>query len=71
MLRGSSWSPTPSEGPHLETSADEEWSRRRIFDDASDREEVEQESIEMQREVGHGTGFSLEKSILVTQADWV
>ncbi len=50
MLRGSSWSPTPSEGPHLETSADEEWSRRRIFDDASDREEVEQESIEMQRE---------------------
>ncbi len=50
MLRGPSWSPTPSERSHLEIPADEEWSRRKIFDDASDREDVEQETVEMQRE---------------------
>ncbi|KAF8507062.1 hypothetical protein F5888DRAFT_1798259 [Russula emetica] len=50
VLRGPSWSPTPSERSRLETQADEEWSRRRILDDASDREDVEQDSIEMQRE---------------------
>ena len=50
MLRGPSWSPTPSEHSHLETPADEEWCRRKVFDDASDREDVEQDSIEMQRE---------------------
>ena len=49
-LRGPSWSPTPSERSNAETLADEEWCRRRISDDASDREDVEQESIEMQRE---------------------
>ena len=50
MLRGPSWSPTPSERSNVETLADEEWSRRKMSDDASDREDVEQESIEMQRE---------------------
>lgn len=49
VLRGPSWSPTPSERSQLETTADEEWSRRKIFDDASDREDIEQDS-EMQRE---------------------
>lgn len=50
VLGGPSWSPTPSERSHLEVPGDEECSRRKIFDDASDREDIEQESIEMQRE---------------------
>jgi tyrosine-protein phosphatase len=50
VLHSPSWSPTPSERSNVDTQADEEWSRRRILDDASDREDVEQESIEMQRE---------------------
>jgi tyrosine-protein phosphatase MSG5 len=51
VLRGPSSSPTPSERSRLEASIDEDWSRRRkMLDDTSDREEVEQESIEMQRE---------------------
>jgi len=51
VLRGPSSSPTPSERSHLEASADEEWCRRRkMIDDASDREDVGQESSEMQRE---------------------
>jgi tyrosine-protein phosphatase MSG5 len=49
-LCGPSWSPTPSERSNLEASADEEWCRRRMLDDASDREDVEKESTEMQRE---------------------
>jgi tyrosine-protein phosphatase len=51
VLRGPSSSPTPSERSRLEASSDEDWSRRRkLLDEASDREEVEQESVEMQRE---------------------
>ncbi|KAI0257512.1 hypothetical protein BJV78DRAFT_1278022 [Lactifluus subvellereus] len=51
VLRGPCRSPTPSERSHLEAAADEEWSRRRkMLDDASDREDVEQESIAIQRE---------------------
>ena len=51
VLRGPCRSPTPSERSHLEAAADEEWSRRRkLLDDASDREDVEQESIAIQRE---------------------
>jgi tyrosine-protein phosphatase MSG5 len=51
VLRGPYRSPTPSERSYLEAIADEEWSRRRkLLDDASDREDVEQESVEVQRE---------------------
>ncbi|KAI0004290.1 hypothetical protein BJV74DRAFT_810429 [Russula compacta] len=51
VLRGPSWSPTPSERSYLGPPSDEEWCRRRkMLDDAPDREDVGQESVEMQRE---------------------
>ncbi|KAH9968922.1 hypothetical protein BC827DRAFT_296982 [Russula dissimulans] len=53
VLRGPCGSPTPSERSRLEASADEEWSRRRkLLDEASDREDVGQEGlgVDMQRE---------------------
>jgi tyrosine-protein phosphatase MSG5 len=52
VLRGPYRSPTPSERSRLEAAADEEWSRRRklLDDEATDREDVERESVEIQRE---------------------
>ncbi|KAI0001981.1 hypothetical protein BJV77DRAFT_970572 [Russula vinacea] len=45
-LCGPSWSPTPSERSNLEASADEEWCRRRMFEDASDREDALDKAME-------------------------
>ena len=50
MLRGFSSSPTPSERSRLEAAADEDWNRhRKMLDDASDREDMEQESKDLDK----------------------
>ncbi|KAI0274689.1 hypothetical protein BC834DRAFT_815702 [Gloeopeniophorella convolvens] len=51
VLRGTTSSPTPSEQSHSEAAADEEWIRRRqMLDETSDREDIEQDILEVQRE---------------------